>query len=180
EICWGALVEDPGKVNESWVREFYANLPTVVWKCREPVAYVRGRQILLTPTAINEALGLPNPLEEELKNRDVDENGQWLVVTLVVEEQRASINWGITRKVIQSTHFTVEARRWLNLVSQTICSSSNVTNVTYSRALVVELIFWRSGGTSQLNSSPSCLSLLLLLGSANGIECTRSPETSSW
>ncbi|MCD9561267.1 hypothetical protein HAX54_020273, partial [Datura stramonium] len=53
---------------------FYANLPTMMWNRRDPVAYVRGRQIPLTPTAINKALGLPNPSEENAGN--VDGNGQ--------------------------------------------------------------------------------------------------------
>lgn len=89
---WGPLVEDLGNMNETWVREFYANLPMVVWNHRESVAYVRGRLIPLTPIAINEALGLPNPSEEGLNARNVDGNVQWLVDTLVVEEHRASTN----------------------------------------------------------------------------------------
>ncbi|MCD9559384.1 hypothetical protein HAX54_017309 [Datura stramonium] len=39
----------------------------------------RGMQIILTPAAVNEVLGLPNPPEDELKARDVDGNEQWLV-----------------------------------------------------------------------------------------------------
>ncbi|MCD7461250.1 hypothetical protein HAX54_045734 [Datura stramonium] len=81
ELEWGSLVKDLCKVNEAW--------------------------IILTPAAINNALGLPYPPEDALKAQD-DENGQWLVDTLVVEEQRASTSWGITRTDIQSTHFTVE------------------------------------------------------------------------
>ncbi|MCD9642486.1 hypothetical protein HAX54_029324, partial [Datura stramonium] len=67
EIEWGPMVKDPCKVNEAWVREFYANLPTMAWSRDELVAYVRGMQIILTPTSINEALGLPNPPEDALK-----------------------------------------------------------------------------------------------------------------
>lgn len=64
----------------------------MAWDRREPVTYVRGRQILLTPTAINEALGLPNPPEEELNASNMDGNRKWSMNTLVVEEQRASTN----------------------------------------------------------------------------------------
>ncbi|MCD7466266.1 hypothetical protein HAX54_002824 [Datura stramonium] len=100
EIGRGILVEDPGKANEAWVREFYANIPTVSWSRDEPLVYVRGRQIILTIATINDSLGLPNPFESELKDRDVPENGQWLVDTLVMEEWRATTNWGIARKGI--------------------------------------------------------------------------------
>ncbi|MCD7459302.1 hypothetical protein HAX54_040581 [Datura stramonium] len=41
---------------------------------------------------------------------------------------------------IKSTHFTVEARKWLNLVSRRIRSSSNVSDVTYHQTLVVACI----------------------------------------
>lgn len=60
--------------------------------------------------------------------------------TLVVEGHRASTNWGISRTGIHGTHFTVEARRWLHVVSRRILPSSNVTDVTYVRALVLAYI----------------------------------------
>ncbi|MCE3051004.1 hypothetical protein HAX54_048734, partial [Datura stramonium] len=54
-----------------------------VWNCKNPVAYVIGRQILLTLTAINEALDFRNPSKDEMKVWDVDRNGWWLVDTFV-------------------------------------------------------------------------------------------------
>ncbi|MCD7463452.1 hypothetical protein HAX54_050613, partial [Datura stramonium] len=76
ELGCGPLVKDPCKVNKDWVRDFYANLPTVAWSPDEPVDYVRGMQIILTQDTINEALGRPNPPKDTLKAQDVDGNGQ--------------------------------------------------------------------------------------------------------
>ncbi|MCD7451906.1 hypothetical protein HAX54_013985, partial [Datura stramonium] len=91
-LGWDLLVEDPSKANEAWVREFYANLPTVAWSRDEPVACFRGRQIILTAEAINDAFGLPNPPESEIKDWDIPKSGKWLVDTLVVEERRDTTN----------------------------------------------------------------------------------------
>ncbi|MCD7473087.1 hypothetical protein HAX54_014674 [Datura stramonium] len=70
----------------------------------------------MSAATINEVLRLSNPLEFELKARDVDGNGQWPVNTLVKEDKRGQITWGIIRTRIKSTYITVEARRWLNLM----------------------------------------------------------------
>ncbi|MCE2055193.1 hypothetical protein HAX54_042151, partial [Datura stramonium] len=71
---------------KNWVREFYANLFAMNGNHPNPVAYVRGMKISLNTTSINEALGLPNPSETELKARELKDNGRWLLDTLVVEE----------------------------------------------------------------------------------------------
>ncbi|MCD7454156.1 hypothetical protein HAX54_023696, partial [Datura stramonium] len=135
EMGWDPLVKEHCKANEAWVREFYVNIPIVDWNRRELVTYVKGRLILLSPTAINEALDLPYPPEDELKAQYMDGNGQWLVDTLVVEEQSASTNWGITQTDIRCTHFMVEARRWLNLMSRRIQTCSIGFKIENSRIL---------------------------------------------
>ncbi|MCE0482116.1 hypothetical protein HAX54_040518, partial [Datura stramonium] len=78
------------QANKNWVKEFYATLLTVNWILPDTVAYVQGMQTSLCATSINEALGLPNPPEAELKTRDTIGNGWWLVDTLLLEEHRAS------------------------------------------------------------------------------------------
>ncbi|MCD7448193.1 hypothetical protein HAX54_039548 [Datura stramonium] len=92
EIGWSPLVRDLCRVNEAWIREFYANSLRLAYSRDELVAYIGGIQIILTPAAIIEALGMPNPPENELKARDMDGNRQWLVDILVVEKQRGSVN----------------------------------------------------------------------------------------
>ncbi|MCD7470535.1 hypothetical protein HAX54_010490, partial [Datura stramonium] len=74
----------------------------------------------ISATSINEVLGLPNPPEANLKEKVVEDNGQWLMNTLVVEEKRASTHWSITHTDIKGTHFTTQSRRWLQLVSRPI------------------------------------------------------------
>ncbi|MCD7468430.1 hypothetical protein HAX54_006608 [Datura stramonium] len=59
------------------------------------VDYVQERKNPLTATSINEALGTPNPPEDG-EAQDMEENGYWLVDTLVMEEHRASSHWGVT------------------------------------------------------------------------------------
>ncbi|MCE3050014.1 hypothetical protein HAX54_046291, partial [Datura stramonium] len=77
--------------------------------------YLWGLGITISVASINATLGLLNPFEANLKARDVENNSQWLVDTLIVEEKRASSHWGIMHTDIRDTHFTTEAKKGLNL-----------------------------------------------------------------
>ncbi|MCD9638981.1 hypothetical protein HAX54_023216 [Datura stramonium] len=109
--------------------EFYINLPIMDWSLPNPVAYVRGVQISISVASSNKALGLPNLSETDLKAKDVEVNEWWLMVSLVVEERKASSHWGITHTGIRGTHFQIETRRWPNIVSQRSLPSTNVTDL---------------------------------------------------
>ncbi|MCE0480847.1 hypothetical protein HAX54_037999 [Datura stramonium] len=73
----------------------------------DSVIYVRWVNFSISVTSINEVLWLPNPLERKLRARDVDDNRQWLVNTLVTENKMTLTTWGITHTSIKGTHFIV-------------------------------------------------------------------------
>uniref|UniRef100_M1DET2 Putative plant transposon protein domain-containing protein n=1 Tax=Solanum tuberosum TaxID=4113 RepID=M1DET2_SOLTU len=59
ELHMGFIFQDPSECNVSVVQEFYAN-----WKpdARSHIVIVRGMEVPLTPSAINQILGLQMPL----------------------------------------------------------------------------------------------------------------------
>ncbi|XP_060206148.1 uncharacterized protein LOC132633603 [Lycium barbarum] len=139
-IGWGQLVEELGNINCNWVREFYAMLPTVDWIVSEPQITIREVNIRVGAEAINSVHGLTNPPQDKLRAKDVKGNGPWLVRMLVRESKRNKTTWAVSRLAIESRHFTPKARRWLNFVARRVRLSSNTTDVTYPRALMVDCI----------------------------------------
>ncbi|KAH0722368.1 hypothetical protein KY290_005044 [Solanum tuberosum] len=56
EFGWVPLTDAPPDARSTWVREFYAILPTVQWDDFHSVICIKGVDIPLNATAINEAL----------------------------------------------------------------------------------------------------------------------------
>ncbi|MCD7446045.1 hypothetical protein HAX54_031528 [Datura stramonium] len=81
----------------------------------------------------------------------------WIGAAAITEkDKRGRITSINSRTVIKSTHFTVETRRWLNLVAKWIHPSSNVSDAIYHCALMGvyhSLLFiialWERAGVSR-------------------------------
>uniref|UniRef100_M1DAE6 Putative plant transposon protein domain-containing protein n=1 Tax=Solanum tuberosum TaxID=4113 RepID=M1DAE6_SOLTU len=64
EFGWIPLTEAPPDARSTWVREFYAIMPTVQWDDPHPVIRIKGVDIPLNATAINEALEEDPPVRQ--------------------------------------------------------------------------------------------------------------------
>lgn len=49
------------------VREFYVNLLNMDWSMNLPNVFIRGKKVLVDVYTINDALGVPNPLNATFK-----------------------------------------------------------------------------------------------------------------
>uniref|UniRef100_M1DP76 Putative plant transposon protein domain-containing protein n=1 Tax=Solanum tuberosum TaxID=4113 RepID=M1DP76_SOLTU len=137
EFGWAPLTEPLPDARSTWVNEFYAILPTVRWDEPHPIIRIRGVDIPLNATIINEALEVPEVSngEYEAKLREMDLG--WLREILIEHAHRYQVYWA-TVEGLTSIDWAPDAKRWLHLVTRRILSSGKHTDVTFPRALVVE------------------------------------------
>ncbi|MCD7465056.1 hypothetical protein HAX54_000457 [Datura stramonium] len=102
-------IGDAALLNEQATSEgVLCPLPIVNWSLLDQFINVREVTFSIIAASINEVNGLPNPTKDEFRGKDVNNNVQGLVDTLVVENKRASTTWGINRTGIKGTYFSLD------------------------------------------------------------------------
>ncbi|KAH0699046.1 hypothetical protein KY284_013261 [Solanum tuberosum] len=133
---WTPLTEAPPDARSTWVRKFYAILPTVQWDDFHPIFRIWRVDIPLNATIINEALEFPEVpnAEYEAKLREIELG--WLRDTMIEPARRDQVYWA-TAEGITNSNWSPDAKRWLHFVTKRIRPSDSLTDVTFPRASVV-------------------------------------------
>uniref|UniRef100_M1DCS3 Putative plant transposon protein domain-containing protein n=1 Tax=Solanum tuberosum TaxID=4113 RepID=M1DCS3_SOLTU len=125
---------------------FYARLMEFGWEYPSPIIRIRGVDISLNATTLNEVLELPevSNAEYEAKLREMDL--EWLRDTLVEPTRRDKVYWP-SAEGINSADWSPDAKRWLHLVGEDLaavrrrigCPITTTTLVSPSTALELEM-----------------------------------------
>uniref|UniRef100_A0A0V0ICV9 Putative ovule protein n=1 Tax=Solanum chacoense TaxID=4108 RepID=A0A0V0ICV9_SOLCH len=91
EFGWVPLTEALSDACSTWVREFYAILPTLRWDDSHPVIRIIEVDIPLNATAINESLEVPKVPNHEYEARLKELALEWLRDTFVEPTHRDQV-----------------------------------------------------------------------------------------
>ncbi|KAL4322226.1 uncharacterized protein LOC107639710 [Arachis ipaensis] len=138
---WNFLGQELPTVNESWVKEFYANY----FNGALDAVYLRGQQILVTEEAIKHALHLelgPSGKDayEEAEGGRHMKTFDWDQVLAVIAEPGSQWIYGADKTTplgIRVGSLTYEARIWQQLLSNYVMPSTHETRVTADMAVMV-------------------------------------------
>jgi len=137
ELHMGFIFQDPSECNISVVREFYAN-----WKpdARSHFVTVRGVEVQLTPSAINQLLGTADSPSDVLTAINISPPNQQIRHALSGAQSTAKWIRHGHRGYHQSypyAHMNREARVWLKMVMNCLIPGLHFTEVTRDRVCLV-------------------------------------------
>jgi len=137
ELHMGFIFQDPSECNISVVREFYAN-----WKpdARSHFVTVRGVEVQLTPSVINQLLGTADSPSDVLTAINISPPYQQIRHALSGAQSTAKWIRHGHRGYHQSypyAHMNREARVWLKMVMNCLIPGLHFTEVTRDRVCLV-------------------------------------------
>uniref|UniRef100_M1DIP7 Putative plant transposon protein domain-containing protein n=1 Tax=Solanum tuberosum TaxID=4113 RepID=M1DIP7_SOLTU len=137
ELHMSFIFQDPSECNVSVVREFYSN-----WKpdARSHFVTVRGVEVSLTPSAINQILGTADAPSDVLTGININPPYQQIRHALCGEQSTAKWIRHGHRGYHQSypyAHINREARVWLKIVMNCLIPGLHFTDVTRDRVCLV-------------------------------------------
>ncbi|KAH0761031.1 hypothetical protein KY290_017104 [Solanum tuberosum] len=137
ELHMGFIFQDPSECNISVVREFYAN-----WKpdARSHFVTVRGVEVQLTPSAINQLLGTADSPSDVLTTINISPPYQQIRHALSGAQSTAKWIRHGHRGYHQSypyAHMNREGRIWLKMVMNCLIPGLHFTEVTRDRVCLV-------------------------------------------
>uniref|UniRef100_M1D8X4 Putative plant transposon protein domain-containing protein n=1 Tax=Solanum tuberosum TaxID=4113 RepID=M1D8X4_SOLTU len=137
ELHMGFIFQDPSECNISVVREFYAN-----WKpdARSHFVTVRGVEVQLTPSTINQLLGTADSPADVLTAINISPPYQQIRHALSGAQSTAKWIRHGHRGYHQSypyAHMNREARVWLKMVMNCLIPGLHFTEVTRDRVCLV-------------------------------------------